>query len=61
MAEAAPRIAALFHFVAFSIYAYTIYYSFSYVNVPPPYPEYAYAGKAKYLTQWNLVSHNHAS
>ncbi|XP_003740373.2 androgen-dependent TFPI-regulating protein [Galendromus occidentalis] len=54
MSEAPPKLAKLLHISAFLTYAYTIYYSHTKVNVPLPYPEFAYAGKAKYLTQWNL-------
>lgn len=54
--QAPPPVARLFQFVAFSVYTYTIYYSVFYVNVPPLSRNYAIAGKAKFLTQWNLVS-----
>ncbi|XP_022710378.1 androgen-dependent TFPI-regulating protein-like [Varroa jacobsoni] len=53
--QAPPPVARLFQFVAFSVYTYTIYYSVFYVNVPPLSRNYAIAGKAKFLTQWNLL------
>lgn len=57
-AQAAPLIARLFQLAAFVVYGYTLYYSIMYVHVPPPSKNYAVAGKAKFLTQWNLVSDN---
>jgi len=50
-----PLTAKLFHVVAFSIYSYCIYYSVNFVNIPNKNPRYAIGGKAKFLTQWNLV------
>ena len=56
MAKAATKCATLFHLAAFPIYAYSLYYKIYILNIPVPEPNYAYAGKWKYLTVWNLVS-----
>ena len=54
--EAPTNLIRVFHLSAFLIYTYTVFHSIAEVIVPVPYPEFAYAGKAKFLTQWNLVS-----
>jgi len=50
-----PPVAKLFHIIAFGVYSFCIYYSINFVQIPNKNPRYAIAGKAKYLTQWNLV------
>ncbi|XP_003746686.1 androgen-dependent TFPI-regulating protein [Galendromus occidentalis] len=50
-----PRaISFLLYLGAFTVYAYSAYYTMYHVETPKDEPDLAYAGKAKYLTHWNL-------
>ncbi|XP_064488407.1 androgen-dependent TFPI-regulating protein-like [Ornithodoros turicata] len=50
-----PGVVKAFHLIAFTTFAFTIFYFKRYLDIPQPYPRHRLYGRAKYASHWNLT------